>query len=406
MTNNIISTTFPTTCRLLSNSPLGKDIEWAMELAKSPQAVDDLKVAFNERMFRLNDLMLALSCDTILPYSDPLGPELERNLVTIISAVGFEKVRSAYRKKLLINSKNKLEDVRYEIAVAAKACSLLDAGSVDLEAGIDGTGNDSDVRGTYQSIAVRLEATVLHDNLRPTVDGRLEDIVVAANMSSGFIVAVRQVIASEQQAQRIRALVELLHERHVATSGADETIDGLRFEWRRGSYKCEQPESPIRSVEFDLSEDVRLIERPVFSRSMTPQYMIDDFEQPKGAVTTADLPHDPATHNKHPLSSAIHKKVADKLKQCEDGVVNVVVLGKPLRIGDNDVYDALYGVPVVTFPFTEDVRGVRHSGKAITSRDPKAPFFPADQCPDPGQFVDAFRKVSAVWLLRRMEATG
>ena len=69
----------------------------------------------------------------------------------------------------------------------------------------------------------------------------------------------------------------------------------------------------IRSVEFDLPEDVRLIERPVFTRCMTPQYMIGDFDQPEGVVTMADLPYDPATHNKNPLIATIRKKVADKL---------------------------------------------------------------------------------------------
>lgn len=400
MANNVISTTFPAICRLLTKSPLEADIDWALELAKSRQAVDELKLAFNDRMFHLNDLMRALSCGTILPHDSPLGPELERNVATIINAVGFDKVRSAYRGKLLINSRDKFEDVRYEIAVAAKACSLFDAGSVDLEVGIDGTDNDSDVRGVYERVPIRLEVTVLHDSLSPAVDERLEEVVRTANLPSGFIVGIRRLIASQEQANRIRAIIELLHERHASTSGADETVDGLRFEWRRGSYKCEQADSPIRSVEFDLPEDVKEIERPVLTRSATPQYMTDDFERPERVVTIADLPHDSATHQEIPLSSTIHKKIAVKLKQCEDGVVNVVVLGKPLPMGDNAVEDALYGASEVFVPFTEDERGLRHFGNAITSRDAKAPFVLAHVCPDPAQFVDAFRKISAVWLLR------
>jgi hypothetical protein len=397
---NAISATFPTICELLKGSLLDQDIEWALDIAKSPNVTDDLKLAFKDRMFHLNDLMLVLCCDTILPYPDARGPELETNLLTVIEAVRFAKVRSAYRKKLLINSKDTFEDVRYEIAVAAKACVFLDEGSVDLEVGIDGTNNDSDVRGKYQGAPVRLEVTVLHDSLPPAADPGLEEIVIAAELPSGFIVAIRQTIASESQARRLRTLIEKLGEQHVVSAGADETIDGLMFKWRRGSYACGQDESPIRSIEFDLPSDVRLIERPVFTRSVTPQHMIDDFEQPEGVVTMADVPHDSATHNNNPLSGTIRKKVAEKRKQCEDGVVSLVVLGKPLPMSDNAVEDALFGELGVYVPLVEDSNGIRHGGKPITGRSPKAPFVPADECPDPAQFVDPFRKVSGVWLLR------
>lgn len=285
MSDNPISTAFPTICRLLARSPLDEDIAWSLDLLQGPNGFDDLKLAFGDRMFHLNDLMMALSCGTILPYCDPLGPELEGNLTTLVGTVGFEKVRSAYRKKLLVNSKDKFEDVRYEIAVAAKACSMLDPGSVDLEVKIPGTENDSDVRGKYRNVPVRLEVNVLHDSLPPTVDTRLEEILTGAQGPSGFIVAINGLVASEEVAHRCRLIIELLQERHGETGGADVTVDHLTFLWRRGCYRCDQADSPIRSIQFDLDPDVRLIERPVCTRRMTPQYMIDDFEQPEGVVT-------------------------------------------------------------------------------------------------------------------------
>ena len=93
----------------------------------------------------------------------------------VIEVVGVALVWSTYRNRLLVNDRNTLEDTRYEIAVAAKACGVLDAGSIQLEKPMPdpkkkpGAWKNTDVYGTLRGQPVRIEATVLHEALPPTV---------------------------------------------------------------------------------------------------------------------------------------------------------------------------------------------------------------------------------------------
>jgi len=54
-------------------------------------------------------------------------------------------------------------------------------------------------------------------------------------------------------------------------------------------------------------------------------------------------------------------------------------------------------------PFWTDKNGVRHAGKGTLRRDAKAPFVPAhfvENEDDLAQFVEPFRRLSAVWHIR------
>ena len=226
--------TYPTLCRLLTDSSFDTDVTEASTLDQV-----GLRDALKESKFKLNELMWLL-CENLGPPRAGSGAsELESNLVSIVQAVGFEAARHSYRNKLLVNDEKTFEDTRYEIAVTAKACAALDVGTVELEKPIaDPTKEpwrwkNSDISGTYQTKPVRIEVTVLHENFE-RVDLGLVDVVKGAQISSGFRITLRSVIADKGYAERLRALIELLHECHLSSGGRNEEIDCVRFEWRGG----------------------------------------------------------------------------------------------------------------------------------------------------------------------------
>ena len=153
---------------------------------------------------------------------------------------------------------------------------------------------NTDVYGTFRGQPVRIESTVLHESLPQAVSLELDEVVRAADVSSAFRLNLRYVLADRGYAERVRALVELLHECHLAGGGANEEIDGLRFSWRRGAYHCEQASSPIESISFmtdeefefarsvacDSTDDRREIIHPCSVRNLTPGYIFEGKHSP------------------------------------------------------------------------------------------------------------------------------
>ncbi len=402
MTASPITLSFPTLCSLLSNSAFEKDVEFALELASSNTLEQDLRILLEEKAFDLNDLMWGVLCTALLQHNDPGTVALESNLTAIVAAVGIDEARKAYRNKLLVNCEDTLEDARYEIAVTAQLCRILDAGSIRLEYPIPGSKNNSDVFGTLDGESIRIEVTVLHECLPPAADLDLDDVVRAATMDSGFIVNLNRVLANQDHAERVRSIIELLHESHMKAEGEYQEIDRLPFEWRGGAYHCERRESPIKTIQFDLPVETRQIIHPVFTRSTTPPHIKKDFEQPAGVTSLFDVPRNPDTHNDNPLSTKVRQMLDAKRRQCEDGVVNIVALCNPLPFHDRKVASAVYGVPMVIVPYDEDETGMRHFKETLVRRNHKAPFSPDNVMSDDEreEFLEPFRKLSGVWLFR------
>ena len=69
---------------------------------------------------------------------------------------------------------------------------------------------------------------------------------------------------------------------------------------------------------------------------------------------------------------------------------------------DREVVSAVRGSEFVGVPFWTDKHGVRHSGKGVLQRDPKAPFVPEQYLgtDDRIQFTEPFKKMSGVWHIR------
>ena len=413
---------FPRLCELLEGKPFESDATATAEYAKSK---DDMKAALEGRVFALNELMWLL-CGAVVPeWANPEASQLESDLAAIVAAVGIAAARTAYRDKFLVESKskfrdaeqkhqdakNKLEDLRYEIAVTAIACAVLDSGSIQLEKPIpdprkkEKDWKNSDVFGTFQDHPVRIEVTVLHESLPPAIHVELDEIVRRAEVSSGFAVALRSVLVDIDYAERVRALLELLHECHVASDGKDEEIDGVRFEWKRGAYHSQET-SPFESIcfyspdEFHGAEKKREIIHPCSVRPVTSNYILEDDPNPPGVITLADLPGAPI---QVPVSTKVHQMLDGKRQQCEDGLINMVAFGNPLPMHDGEVLIAVCGSEVGVVPFWTDKNGVRHSGKGVLTSDPKAPFVPAHYLAsddDRRQFIDPFKRMSAVWHIR------
>jgi len=350
-TMNAFRATYPTLCELLAGTPFEADAAAAADFAKSKE---DMKAALEERMFALNELMWLL-CGALFPeWANSDATQLEQDLATVVRTVGIASARTAYKDKFLVeakskiqnakdkipDAKNKLEDVRYEIAVTAKACGVLDSGSIQLEKPIrdpnkkEKDWKNSDVFGTFKDQPVRIEVTVLHESLPPAIHLELDDLVRQTEIASGFRLTLRSVLVDESYAERVHALVELLHEEHVASGGKDVEIDGVRFEWNKGTYRCSQDSSPFESIcfygagEFTGAEKLREIIHPCSVRPVTSSHVLEDHPNPSGVVTSADLPDAPS---QVPVSTKVSQMLGGKRQQGEQGVINIVAFGNPLR---------------------------------------------------------------------------
>ena len=420
---DVFRVSFPTLCELLKGTSFERDAAAAVEFAKSR---DDIKAALDERVFGLNELMCLVVGGVVPDWTNSDANRLESDLATVVATVGIEEARRAYREKFLVEAKSKmqdpkskmqdakykLEDVRYELAVTAKACIVFDAGSVELEKPIQNPDRkpkdwkNSDVFGTFRGQPVRIEITVLHEELPPAILFELDEFVRQTSVSSGFQITLRSVLTNQEYARWVRALIELLHDNHLAFVSKDVEIDGVRFEWRGGAYHCPRITSPFVSICFYDKVDeknlasLRNIVYPTSTRPVTPKYVLEDHPNPPGVVTLADLPDAP---NQVPVSTKVGQMLAGKLQQCDDGVVNIVAFGNPLQMHDQDVVDAVRGPAVYSVPFQTDQNGLRHFGKGAFRPEVKAPFVPGQHLAndsDRDTFVKPFKKMSAVWLVR------
>lgn len=410
MTPDQLRASFPSIWAVLQGSQLEGDIDAAIAFAEEGE--ESLRDALEAKVFNLNELIWLLASAIDPNFTDPDGLALEKDLSAVIVQVGLDVACRSYRKKLLVDDRKTLEDTRYEIAVTSKACAVLDPGSVQLEKPIpdprkqERHWKNTDVWGTFHGQPIRIEVTVLHERLPDAFHLDLDDIVTCAVTPLGFSVALRTVLLDEGYAERVGALLELLAEAHERSGGRDEVIDGLIFRWKKGAYHCEQDTSPFKSIvlygpdEFLGAQPLREITHPSAVRAVTPNFILEDHPNPSGVFTSADSPDAPP---QVPVSTKVRQMLAGKLQQCEQGAVNIVAFGNPLRMHDREVSNAVLGVEVVGVPFLQEENGLRHFGNPVLTRNPKAPFVPAQRLAnddDRREFVDPFRKMSAVWHVR------
>jgi hypothetical protein len=133
-----------------------------------------------------------------------------------------------------------------------------------------------------------------------------------------------------------------------------------------------------------------------YTRSQMDPHEWEDFDNPEGVVTFADVPQKKG-HQPIPESTKAWQAIEDKLAQCDPEVANIIVVAYPNVVRpDAAIKDALFGSCFMEVERNEDGR----TGSSYLKRNSTAPFVEAKLSKDAGQFVEPFRVVSAVWDFR------
>ena len=138
------------------------------------------------------------------------------------------------------------------------------------------------------------------------------------------------------------ALLESLHQHHMATGGADFRIDEISFTSRNSSY--DSTRGPFKRVVFHPADDkygggkIRSVSHTVSVRRISPRYLKEGYLNPPGAFDVLDF-----VKAADPVSTKIRNMLLGKLAQCEPRVINLVAFGNPRPQNESDLSDALFG---------------------------------------------------------------
>ena len=303
-----------------------------------------------------------------------------------------QQVRAAYRDKLLVGGIKPFTDVRYEIGAAAGASAWLDAGSMQLEAGLDGGEKNSDLAGKRNGVDVRLEVRVVHDDWPPRIDAKYEQAIMDSNVPSGFTAQLR-FLPDLASAARVKHLIEELH-RVTREGGMDigeaVTVDGVKFfsELMGSGFSTQDDTVALSEVDFAGEHDHRLIVPPVFTRATIDPQEREWINNPEGVHVFSGEMADQRTYEHKPFSTKVGAAVAGKVRQCADGSCNIVVLGTPSPMADHDVDDAVHGAMAAAYIRTKD--GSFESAGAV--RKLSAIFVPAAKSENADNLVYPYRK--------------
>jgi hypothetical protein len=141
--------------------------------------------------------------------------------------------------------------------------------------------------------------------------------------------------------------------------------------------------------------DIDVEEVKAYSRSTMARAEMDDLTamNPPGVVTLADIKTDTATHTEIPLSTKVWQALDKKRRQCEPGCVNVIAIGLPRPlIDDHGTEDAVLGSVHAIVTGATGATELRRHGTG--------PFVPAESSIDAGTWVNPFRVMSGIWMLR------
>jgi hypothetical protein len=396
---------FPTICKLLAGRQFDNDIQKATELAAHADGRDRLKQEIKRKGFSSTRLVMFLACNTLLEMDDCTATGLEQDLQKLAGRVGLQKLQATFRDKLLEDKQ--FDDTVHEIAVAAVCSDFFDSGTLALEQRIAASRSgkkNSDIKGLRGGQQYRVEVTVLHDDWPPRLDEGFQEIIEGANTEAGYTVALARPVTTRAGAEKVKRLIEELAAARKASPESDVTVQGVEYLYCGGEYRPRQSTSPVDYIQFDDTTPTRLVGGPAVSRNTVDPQEWKKVKNPEGVFTSMDVKQDAQTHRATPLSTKIWQTLQDKLGQCEPDHINIVVIGLPNPIDDNEVLNALTGSVVGEVEVHEGAQGRRVGGEWKVLRLPTGPFVPEQQSEDPEQFVEAFRKLSAVWLFRLSSA--
>jgi hypothetical protein len=312
----------------------------------------------------------------------------ESDLVKLKAELGLAKVKSVFLDKML--NLEQLEDVKYEIAVAAMCALFVDKGSLSLELKKQGSRKNSDIAGKINGQKYRFEVTVIHDDW--LVPSSVYCILEEANipLPAGYIVDFLWPIRTERDATFYRGIIEKAYTHHQATPNSGFTIDALNFQPQEGSYTCFQSGKERFTIEF-TSDSAKLAQFPAVTRSTIDEHEWDALADKPGVTLSSNVPPEQETHEDVPLSTKAHQILDRKRKQCETGYANIIVLGQPKPYDDKEVMQALFGAEYIKY---------KYSSRGVVCTIPTGPFIPACDSPDPEQHIRSFKIVSAVMVIR------
>ena len=394
---------YPTLCAVSDHPRLIEDLEKAATAAASTSDRKGLWDAYQSKQFAANDLTFWLAIHEFGEWADSTADEMESNLATVAAAAagGLADARRAYRDKLLAKDHKQFTDVRYEIGAASGAATFFDQGTLQLEEGIGGAKKNSDIKGARGGKPVRMEVRVVHDEWPPGIDEGTEEIIRGADIPIGYSVLLAAP-PDAAAAERAKGIIEALYK---ATNGGPGNADtsvvagGVEF-WfdpAEGSFAASGDDSMITSISFGgLDREDRYVSMPAFLRSTVDPQERDFFKNPKGVTVFSGEMAEMRTYKDQPLSTKIAQAVAGKARQCEENVVNVIALGTPSPMVDNDVIDALGGARAAAYVRNPD--GSFHNAGYVVK--PSGMFVPAGDSEDAANLVDPYRIISAVWHIR------
>ncbi len=429
---------FPNLMKVLKATTFGQDITKAEGFRNSGNPGAAFESALENQEFKSNKLAYSLFWGIFTGHPIPLPVNMEADLAKVSTCIEkFEEISKAYRSKLVNDIQ--FEDVTYEIAATAIFCDLFEVGSMGLEVPLHkDTKKNPDITGTWDKRKARAEVTVLHDDFPPRHDPACEREIERAEVKGGFILNVNFPLTDLTLARRAREMVEALAEGYTERPGQKIVVDGFEFSSRNEEYRCDDPSSPVKYIEFNDIEDCRLVQGTAFTReTMTAaeasQVKEDHpdpevtYEQPRpedqefatkggpipiGKVYRSPDPRDRnffRTHERTPVGQTVFDKFVVKiLGQLESGAINVIVLGQPSPWNDKAVHDALAGSAFALVGYTQDKAGLKPDGPSSVHRTLTGPFVPEALVPmlpphrqaATQHEIDRFRKLSGILVLR------
>lgn len=344
---------------------------------------------------------------------DPTAELIEQDLGNIRAAgVTEDEMRGAWFSKLVNDVQ--FDDVQYEIASAAIFSQLLDPGTCKLEEPLHGSAVNPDLTGAWRNKRIRIEVKRV-DDMPPRREPNALSIVEEAEIPGGFDAQLNVPLILETEAKFIRRMIEQLYEHRTLQRGGTATVEGFRFTMGHPYLNTANHNSPLRSVSFNDEPEFRIVQPGVFSGptiSPTEQTMLDDAFPASGVVDGFANAHvNPAARLRSTKGERVYGDVKGKIRQCEEGAINIVILGLSApHYDENDLTDGLLGSPFVLAKL-----GPREGPEMLQSRTGLGPFTaaaavdalpPATETRFPGLIemirteISEFAKVSGVLGLR------
>ena len=333
--------------------------------------------------------------------------EIERMLKILEERGCDEQSLLDFRKKL--RRKKEFEPTLYEIASAVIMSGVFEPDTMEFEKNIPNGKKNSDIYGKFGDSAVRVEVKRIEENWQPKHDENEMRIVESARIAVGYIVTLNNYLLSgegEAIRQKIEVFFRGLSDKTLKTNQRGDVFFEdhcfCKEEHHDGNhYFCKSDEYPIHAIVFYEDQTIRCVGGPVITQSLMNRHFREDLgiettddidwgahgkdlkiirneDQANNVIETA-LPQiicfgggsSSQLHRDRPPATKYLTEIEVKLQQCEEGCINIVVIGNPDPSSDDALMSALHGQPFFSVADNE----------TALCRHPNAPFnaFSQDQ---------------------------